>query len=191
MRSGAAGHRPSAGNQRSASSARLSASTLTRGSPRNPSERSSVCSSTSASTRARSRPRTRATRGAWRRALAGGDVGVEARARGRHGIHRDGRVPREAVQFAVRGDALLRSRRAGRGWSGRGSTPELDCAVVPVAGGRGTGLEPLRARERLAEQRRADDDAVALGRASRPPGRRTRPARRRSPRAGRRRRRGG
>ena len=145
--------------QRSASSARLSARTLTRGSPMNPSVRSCVCSSTSSSTRASSSPRARATRGAWSLRVGGRDVRVEPRARRGHGVHRDGRAVVEPVQLAVRGDALLdrgeevRVRRAEVRRRARG-------AVVPVAGGRGARVERPLVGERLAEERRADDDAV-------------------------------
>src|SRR4029077_17480679 len=49
----------------SASSARFSSRTLTRGSPRTPANLPSVCSAINVRTRTRSRPRTRATRAAW------------------------------------------------------------------------------------------------------------------------------
>ena len=59
-------HGPSISHRgETASSARFSRSTFTRGSPRMPSCRPSVYRSTSASTSAREMPRTRATRAAW------------------------------------------------------------------------------------------------------------------------------
>src|SRR5262249_11369678 len=53
------------------SSARFSSSTLTRGSPRNPSCRPSTCDSTRRRISASAAPRSRATRGTWNSAAAG------------------------------------------------------------------------------------------------------------------------
>ena len=73
------------------SSARLSLSTLTRGSPRRPKVRPSTWPSTRARTRSSGRPRALATRGTWNRGGRRRDVRIEAAAGGGHQIDRDRR----------------------------------------------------------------------------------------------------
>ena len=149
----------------------LSRSTLTRGSPRKPNCRPSVCSSTSARTAAGSAPRSRATRATCRCGVGGRDVRVQSR-RGRghhvrrdlallgavllhHLVHRlrDQRVGELQVGGALVGAAPTRSRRTRR-------RPPTGAGMEVV--GRGERLTDELAADRLPVD--ADERAVGLAR---------------------------
>ena len=126
-----------------ASRARLSSSTLTRGSPRKPSVRPWVCSATSARTAARAQPALPRHPGDLLRGVRGADVRVEAGAAGQQRVRGD-------LRPARRRPAWPRSRGAPRSaatrslFSGPRLEAEVDERVVPGAGGRGPALEVRR-----------------------------------------------
>ncbi len=110
------------------SSARLSSSTLTPGSPRKPSERPSVCSSTSASTSVESQAALVGDPRRLQPRVRRRDVRVEARARRRDGVDRYARVGGEAVLARGRRDPLPRPLSARSWFVGPRFDAELDIA---------------------------------------------------------------
>ena len=138
------------------SRARLRSSTLTRGSPSRPKVRPSVCSSTSARTSSSDMPRASATRATWNSAAARRDVRVEAAAGCGDQVDRNARAAGLGAQrrrpLAHRLDQLP----AGRREVGAARVVRR-VAVARVGRAR---VEILRPRERLADQRGADDLAV-------------------------------
>ena len=92
--------------------------------------------------------------------VGGRDVRIETRSGRRHGVHRHRCSGAKSILQPIgdrpRADLphQLRVRRAEVRRAARG-------AVVAVAGGRRARMEPARARERLTEERGADDDALA------------------------------
>ena len=140
-----------------ASSARFSSSTFTRGSPRKPSWRPSVCRSTSAAHLLRRQACARAaTRASL--VLGGGqaDVRVEAAGRGGDQVdrHRRGVV---RVGGAQRRDPRLRRRRVSAGLGGPWLEPlEARGVVRHRAGGRRPAPEVLRVARTPGRSARAD-----------------------------------
>ena len=143
------------------SSARLSSSTFTPGSPKKPSEAAvrGVVDQLAARARAES-PRTSATRARLQLGVGGRDVRVDARARGRDGVDRDvadrrgpGCTGPRASRIAC--DRARRPPSRGRGSSGRGS--RSSCRPRCSRRREGRGWKYSRLRERLRGELRADD----------------------------------
>ena len=158
------------GADSSLSSARLSSSTFTPGSPRNPSEAAVGVARRSARRPARAGGRARAaTRRAWMRGVRRRDVRVDARRRGGDGV--DGTSAAQAVgvgALELRGSAsaFAASRSAQLACAGSGRVVEERSRRArsrSPTGGSGSSFA-LRACEVLADQARADDLAVALDR---------------------------
>ena len=154
----------------SLSSARLSSSTLTPGSPRKPSERPSVLSSISCSTAraagcADGGDAARLELGVGRR-----DVRVDARARRRHRVDGDvadrrapGCTGRSSLRIAA---AAAWTFLARSGFVGPRFANVVRAGVVGGRGRRGARVEVARARELLRGELGADDLAVARDQAA-------------------------
>ena len=142
------------------SSARLSSSTLTPGSPSTPRKRPSVFSSISSSTRSSG------SRGPRRRAWPGcgvglGDVRVDAGGRGGHGVHGDVGA-RSGPGVGPLAREVAAQSAANRSAGPRVVRPEVveERGVGVVVGrtrGPGPGSTRVAACEVLADQARADD----------------------------------
>ena len=150
----------------SSSSARLSSSTLTPGSPKKPMKRPSVASSISSWTRSSGRPRTSATARRLQLGVGRRDVRVDAGAGGGDGVDGDVADLEAGVVRAFELEDRLRllvDRRREVGVR-RPEVREARPGRV-VVDGRGPRVEVLGLRERLRGEPRADHLAVALDQA--------------------------
>ncbi len=148
-----------------ASSARFSARTLTRGSPRKPSSGLSAWASISARTRSTGRPRRRAMRARLVARRGEADLGIEAARRRRHQVDRHRRGV-AGVGGAQRLDAPLDRIEQRRIRRPLVRAARAAAVVGHRRGRRGTAPEMLRIAEVLADQPRADGLAVALDQAA-------------------------
>ncbi len=90
------------------------------------------------------------------------DVGVETGRRRGHGVDRHLDIVRQPVASRGRRPPARSTAARSSALSGSQVGARAGQAVVPVAGRRGTGLEPLVTVERLTDQGRPDDLTVAF-----------------------------